>query len=204
MRIRHGGHCGRIRRGELRLTGRALRQLPLVVVQVLEEVVVPLHRVVGPGAVQAARDRIVALAAPVTVRPAEALLLYAGSLRRGTDSAVRGGAMRLPERVSAGDERNRLLVVHRHALERLADVLGCSHGVRVAVRPLRIHVDQAHVVGAKGSLEFSVVAVALVAKPRLLSPPVSVVSLPDIRAPEGEAERLESHRLQGAIAGEDD
>ena len=122
-----------------------------------------------------------ALPLPWGVPPAEALLLYAGSLRFGTNSAVRGGAMRLSERVSAGNERNRLLVVHRHALERLADVRRCSHGVRVAVGPLRVHVNQAHVVSAEGSLEFSVVAVAFACKPRLLRPPVSLVSLPDVR-----------------------
>ena len=204
MCIRHGGHCGCIRGGVLRLPTRARRQLPLVVVQVLEEVVVPPHGVVGPGALQGACHRIAALAAARAVSPAEALFLYAGPFRFGTDMVLSGGAVRLAEGVSAGNEGNRFLIIHRHALERLANVPCCRERVRVGVRPLRVHVDQAHVVGANGSLEFSVVAVALVSEPLALRPPVSLVSLPDIRAPEGEAEGLEPHRLQGAVAGEDD
>ena len=55
------------------------------------------------------------LAAAVGVLPAEALLVDAGPLRLGTDRVVRGGAVRLAERVTAGDQGDRLLVVHRHA-----------------------------------------------------------------------------------------
>ena len=77
-------------------------------------------------------------------------------------------------------------------------------GVRVAARALRVHVDQTHVVGAELSLEFTVIVVAFVPKPLGLRPPVRVVSLPDVGAAEGEPERLEAHRFQGAVAGEDD
>ena len=150
-----------------------------VAVQVLEVVVVPLHRVGGPCALQAAGDRIAAFAAAKAVLPAEALLLQVGALWFGTDVLVlRSSTMCFAERVSAGNERNRLLVIHRHAAERLANILCCSERVRVTVRPLWIHVDQAHVVGAEGSLDFPVTAVALICKPRALRPPVSLVGLP--------------------------
>ena len=84
---------------------------------------------------------------------------------------------------------------HRHALERLADVFRSGHWVRVAVRPLRVDVDQAHVVGAEGSLEFSIAIVASVVKPCFLRPPVGLVSFPNVRASEGETEGLETQRL---------
>ena len=204
VRVRHGGRSLGILRSILRLAGRALGQLPLVAVQVLHEVVVPLHRVGGPGAFEAAGDRVPGLAAAVGVLPAEALLIDAGPLRLGADRVVRGGAVRLAERVTAGDQGDRLLVVHRHALERLADELRRQARVRVAVRPLRVDVDQPHVVGADRSLELSVRVVALVVEPRRLRAPVRLVSLPDVRPPEGETEGPEPHRLQGAVAGEDD
>ncbi len=112
--------------------------------------------------------------------------------------------MGFAERVSAGNERNRLLVIHRHATERLSNVPGCGERIRVAVRPLRIHVDQAHLNGAERILEFPVAAVALVSEPLALRPPVNVLfGLPDVLAPAAETERLESHRLQGTVAGED-
>ena len=74
--------------------------------------------------------------------------------------------MGLAERVPAGDERHRLLVVHRHAAEGLANVPRGGDGIRVAVRPFRIHVDEAHLHGAEGIRQLPVAAVALVTEPR--------------------------------------
>ena len=112
--------------------------------------------------------------------------------------------MALAERVAADDERDRLLVVHRHAAEGLADVPAGGQRIRVAVGPLRVHVDQAHLHGAERIGELPVAAVALVSEPRVLGAPEHLVGLPDVLAPEAEAERLEPHRLDGAVAGEDE
>ena len=109
----------------------------------------------------------------------------------------------LPKVCPPAISADRLLVVHRHVLEGLADVPRRQGRVRVAVRPFRIHVDQAHVVGAEGALELAVLAVALIVEPRRLGTPVRFVRLPDVRAAEGEAEGLEPHGLQRAVAGED-
>jgi hypothetical protein len=111
--------------------------------------------------------------------------------------------MALAERVAAGDEGNRLLVVHRHAGERLPDIPGRGEGIRLAIRPFRIDVDQAHLNGGERIFELPVAAVALVSEPGVLRPPVDVLlGLPDILAPASEAEGLEPHRIQGDIAGE--
>src|SRR5467141_4097221 len=48
-----------------------------------------------------------------------------------------------------------------------------------------------------------VTAVALIAEPGVLMAPVDLVGLPDVLSPETEAERLEPHRFQGTVAGED-
>ena len=159
----------------------------------------------GPGALQPAGDRIAGAAGAEAVLPAEALLFQGRTLGFGTDVRVRiGSTMGLAEGVSAGNERNRLLVVHRHAAERLSNVPARGERIRVAVRPLRIHVDQAHLNGAERMLQLPVAAVALVSKPLVLRPPVNVLfGLPDVLAPAGETERLESHRLQGPVTGED-
>ena len=60
--------------------------------------------------------------------------------------------MRLAERVATGDQRDRLLVVHRHPSERLPDVPGGSERVRFTVQTLRIHVDEAHLDGGEGRI----------------------------------------------------
>ena len=84
VRLRHGLLRLGVLGGELVRTGRALRQLPLVVEQVLEVAVVPLDRIVGPGALEPAADRIAGFAAAIAARPAKALLLDAGTLGFGT------------------------------------------------------------------------------------------------------------------------
>ena len=122
--IRHRALGLGIRRRPLLRAGGARRQLPLVLEQVVEVPVVPLRRVVGPGALEAAGDRVGALAAAEAVLPAQALLLDRAALGLRPDVLGTGGAVALAERVAADDERDRLLVVHRHAGEGLADVPG--------------------------------------------------------------------------------
>ena len=65
--------------------GRARGQLPVVAEQDVQVSVVPPGRLVGPGALQPAGDRVGALAAAEGVLPAEALLLERGRLRLRTD-----------------------------------------------------------------------------------------------------------------------
>src|ERR1035437_8003696 len=106
-------------------TGRALGQFPFVAEQVPEEVVAPLRWRRGPDDFQPAADRVTAFAASIGVFPAEPLLLDGGAFGLGADILARiGCAVGLAEGVSAGDERDGLLVVHRHARERFANILG--------------------------------------------------------------------------------
>ena len=116
---------------------------------------------------------------------------------------LRAGAVGLAEGVTARDERHRLLVVHRHALERLANIRGRRDRVRIAVRALRVDVDQPHLNGAERILEIPDAGVALVPQPLVLGAPVDLVRLPDVRTPAGEPEGLEPHRFQRDVARED-
>ncbi len=185
-------------------TGGALRELPLIAEQVVEVVVVPLRRVGGPCALQPAADRVDAFAAAKGVLPAEALLFDAGGLGFGTDILARiGSAVGFAERVSAGDEGHRLLVIHRHAGERLPDIPCRGDWIRLSIGPFRIHVNQAHLNSAERILELTIAAVALVRQPLALRPPVNVFfGLPDVLAPAAETEGLEPHRLQCDVTGE--
>src|ERR1043166_5629153 len=207
MSIGRGRHyASGIRLGsKLLRTGGARRQLIVVVVEVVEEPVVPLRRLVGPGALEPARDRVVSLTAAKSVLPAETLLLQAGALRFGTDIlGGRGGTVGLADRMAADDERKGLLVVHRHAGERLSNVLRCKGRIRVAARSLGIHVDQTHVIGAERPPHIPTFGVALVSKPGVLGPPEDFVGLPAVLTPEAEAECFEAHRFISTVAGEDD
>ena len=85
----------------------------------------------------------------------------------------------LPNDVSAGNERNRLLVIHRHAGEGLADVACRSEGIGIAVGSFRIDVNQAHLNRSERILEVTIAAVALVGQPLAFGTPVNVC----LRAP---------------------
>ena len=142
----------------------------------------PLGRRARPGDLEAAGDGVAALAGAVGAVPAEALLLEGSRLRLGADVVGRTGAVRLAERVPAGDERDGLLVVHRHPAERLADVARGGQRVGVAVRALRVHVDEAHLHGAeRAGRARGRRCVALVAEPGVLRTPEDLLGLPDVR-----------------------
>src|SRR5262245_59002434 len=181
---------------------RTLGQLPLVFEEVLEKVVAPLRWRRRPRDLETAGDGVGAFAGLVAALPAETLLLEVAALRFAANVGHgRPGAMRRAERVSSGNQRHRLLVVHRHAAERLADVPCGPHGIGIPVRSFRVHVDEAHLHGAERVRQLPIAAVALVAKPRRLGAPVDLLGLPAILTPTGKTERLESHRLEGDVAG---
>ena len=79
-----------------------------------------------------------------------------------------------------------------------------ASGSGVAVRALGVHVDEAHLHRAERVGEVALAAVALVAEPRVLGAPEDLVGLPHVLASEAEPERLEAHRLERDVAGEDD
>ena len=110
--------------------------------------------------------------------------------------------MSLAEGVAAGNQRDGLFVVHRHAEKRFADVLGRRDRIRLAVRPFRIDVDQAHLHRTERILKLTFAAIALVAEPRSLRPPIELLGFPDIGATAAETKRLEAHRVQRDVAGE--
>src|SRR5207247_5258968 len=122
--IRNGAGAGATLRLPLMRAGRALRQLPLVAEQVLEVVVAPLRGGGSPRDLQAAGDRVTALARAERAPPAEALLLDAGRFGIGPHMGLWAGAVGLAEGVAAGDQRDGFFVVHRHAREGLADIRG--------------------------------------------------------------------------------
>ena len=184
--------------------GGARRQLVVVVEQVVEVPVVPLRRLVRPGPLEPAGERVDADAALVAVLPAEALVLDGTALWFRSEVLGVDGAVALADRVPADDQGGRLLVVHRHPPEGLADVPAGGDRVGVAVGAFGVDVDQAHLHGAEWPAELAVAAIALVAEPGVLGTPEDLLRLEDVLTSEAEAERLEPHRLISDVAGKDD
>ena len=204
MRVGHGAGAGAALGRPLVGAGWALRQLPFVAEQGLEVAVVPGRRRRRPGALDAAGDRVDAHALAQLVLPAQALLLEPGALRHRADVMRLARAVRLAEGMAAGDQRHRFLVVHRHAAEGLADVARGGRRIGLAVRPFRIHVDQAHLHRRQRIGQVAVAGITLVAEPGGLRAPEGVgLRLPDVGAAARETEGLEAHRLQRDVARQD-
>src|SRR5882672_11493864 len=161
------GACALLRSPLMRAR-RALCQFPLVAEQVLEVVVAPLRGRGGPGDLQAAGDRVTAHARAEGAPPAQPLLLETATFGLRPHIGLEAGAVGLAEGVAAGDERHRLLVVHGHARESLADIPGRRDRVWIAVRALRVDIDQPHLNGAERILEIPVAGVTLVTQPLVL------------------------------------
>src|ERR1700693_2310491 len=174
-------------------TGRALGQFPFVAEQVVEEVVAPLRRRRGPDDFQAAADRVTAVTFAKFILPPEPLILNVGAFR--FVAYILSGnarAVGFAEGVTAGNERNRLLVIHRHARESLPDIASRGKRIRLSIRPFRIHIDQTHLHGPERPLKITVAAVALVRQPLALWAPVQLFGLPHVRAPAAKTERLKA------------
>src|SRR5262245_14602112 len=93
--------------------GRTLGQLPLVLEEVLEVIVAPLRRRRGPGDLDTARGGVGSHTGLVAALPTETLLLEVTALRFWAEVRHGGcGAMRLAERVSAGNQCHGFFVVH--------------------------------------------------------------------------------------------
>jgi hypothetical protein len=105
--------------------------------------------------------------------------------------------------VTTGNQRHGLFIIHRHPREGFAYVTGSRHGVRIAVWPFRVYVDQAHLHRAEGIGQFPLTTVALVTKPFGFRAPVDVfLRFPDVFATAAKTEGLESHGFQRTVAGE--
>jgi hypothetical protein len=77
--------------------------------------------------------------------------------------------------------------------------------VRLAVRALGVHVDEAHLHRTERIFQLAVAGIALIVQPLFLGTPVDILfGFPDVHPATTEAEGLEAHRLERDIAREDD
>src|ERR1017187_7024679 len=204
VRIRHRTGASAILRSPLMRPGRTLRQFPFIAEQVGEEVVAPLRRCRGPNDFQAATDGVITKTFAKVILPSEALILDVGTFWFGAYIlSGNAGTVGFAEGVAAGNERNGLLVIHRHAGESLPDIACRGKRIRLSIRPFRVHIDQAHLHRSERIRKITIAAVALVRQPRALRSPINFLcGLPDIFAPAAKTERLKAHRFQCDVAGE--
>src|SRR3984957_7123178 len=184
---------------------RALRQLPVVLEQVLEIVVAPFCWRGGPCHFEAAGDGVACDAGGVGACPAEALLLNRGAFRLFSQLCAGGCSVSLAEGVAAGDQGDGFFVVHRHSREGLTNILGCLERIGNPFRAFRIHINEPHRGGTVWTREIALTRIAFVCShPGGLMPPVDVeIRFPNVGTSAGETKRLEAHSFEGDITGED-
>src|ERR1700752_4660872 len=96
---------------------RALRQLPVVLEEVLEIVVTPFCRRAGPCDFEAAGDGVACDASGVGACPAETLLLNRRAFRLFAQLGAGPGSVSLAEGVSGCAQSDGLFIVLRRLLE---------------------------------------------------------------------------------------
>ncbi|CAI8174517.1 MAG: Uncharacterised protein [SAR116 cluster bacterium] len=136
--------------------------------------------------------------------PTKTLFLNAGTFRFSTNKAGITGTMRLAKSMPARNKCYGFFIIHCHPRKGLADITGRSHRIRLAVRAFRIDIDQAHLNSGKRVFKLTVASIAFVTKPGVLGAPIDVFfRFKHIDTSAREAECLEAHRFQRAVAGKD-
>ena len=106
--------------------------------------------------------------------------------------------------MTTGSKRDGFFVVHRHPAKSVANITGRCQRIGVAVRTLRIDVDQAHLYRAEVALKFAVTSVALIVQPFGFRAPIDILfGLPNVGTATGEAKGFETHGFQRDVAGQD-
>ena len=135
--------------------------------------------------------------------PAEAHLFHRRTFGFRTNKRSITGTMCLAESMTSSGECNGLLVIHRHPRESFANILGTGEWVGVAVRTLRIHINQTHLNRGKGMGEIALTTVPAVAQPISLDAPIDVFfRRPDVSTATTETERSATHGFDGDIASQ--
>ena len=182
----------------------AFDQLPFMAEQRVEIAIVPRCRIGFPSAFDTAGNRVNAPAAAKAVCPAEPHLFDRRAFWLPANLGRVTGTVRFAKGMAASDQGDRLLVVHGHPGEGLSDVSTGGNRVGRSIGSLRIDIDQTHLHRREGARQLTVAAVARVAEPGVFSAPVDVFfGFPDIDAPPAEAEGLEPHGFQSAVASQD-
>src|SRR5581483_6754723 len=114
---------------------------PFVLEEIVEIQIAPAGRRLRPRTLETARDGGGAVTVFERVAPTAILFFNAGTGRTKADVLLGiCGTVRFAEGMAAGDQRDRLFVVHRHARKRLPDVSSGSNRIRIAVRTFGIDV----------------------------------------------------------------
>ena len=153
----------------------------------------------GPCALKPAGHGVTANAARSVVHPAQALLLHIRTFRRGTEIGRAAVAMCFTHGVATSGQRDRFLIVHRHAGKGHAHILCGFERIRLAIHAFWVDVNQAHHDRRQRIFQIALAGVTAAfattrREPLFLRTPIGVLfRMPNVGATEGETEGFQSH-----------
>ena len=177
-------------------------QFPFVVEQILKVIDSPLRRSGCPGDLRSSSNSIGSATRSVGTGPTKTLLLNRGTFRFWPHMRDIPSTVGFSKGVTASNESNGFLIVHRHTTKGLTDIVSCSHWVGISVRAFGIYIDETHLHSSERVFKVTLACVALVVEPSALSSPVDIVlCFPNVCTSPAKTKGLKAHGFQGDIAG---
>ena len=202
VRIRDGTRGSAILWLPLHCARRAAGLLPVVSKQVRQIHYRPLGWRRRPGALETRGHCVLSISFTATILPSHALLNDGLASRFWPDTIIRlVGTVCFAKGVPACNQRNRLLVIHRHTPKSFANIVRGENRVGVAIRTLWVHVDETHLHRSQPFTELASFGIALISQHFCLWTPVNPLRLPVISATAGKTKCLEAHIFHGHIPG---
>ena len=125
-------------------TSRAFGELPVIFKKQLKIAIIPFGRIGRPRPFNSAGRGVAAFSSAIAVCPSEAHLMNRGAFRLCSDKLRVTGAVRFTKSMAAGDQRDSLFIIHRHASECFTDILCAQHRVWICVWTLWVDINQPH------------------------------------------------------------
>ena len=180
----------------------AFFHFPIVGEQLTEISHRPLGRCGRPGPFKARGDGVLRMPFATAVLPAKALAFGGFCSRFYAQTVVRFvGAMGFTEGVATGNECHSLFVIHRHTAEGLANIVGRKRRVWLTIWAFGVYIDQAHLHGSEGIVQFALAFVALVFQHDGFRAPVDQIGFPVVLTTAGETKGFEAHVFHGNGTG---
>mmetsp|Transcript_2538 Transcript_2538/g.5707 ORF Transcript_2538/g.5707 Transcript_2538/m.5707 type:complete len:202 (-) Transcript_2538:593-1198(-) len=176
-------------------SSRCCCKLPLISKQNVKISIIPFGWTCSPCPFQSRSNCISSLARSKLILPAETLVFQGSSLRLDADIRWIAGSVTLSECVATSDQSHGFFVIHRHATKGFTDISSCSNRITVSFRSFWVDINQTHLDGTQGIVQFSIPFVSFVgAQPFAFLAPVHIIlGLPNILTTSCKTKRFESH-----------
>ena len=159
-------------------SSRTLNKLPFITKKHIKIPIIPLSRIWCPCSFNSTCNGVTAHTFAMITVPAKAHFIYISTLRFYCLVVLTCSTMCFPERMTTSSKSNCLIIIHCHSAKCFSDIFGTCNWVRIAVRSLRVDIDQTHLHCTKGLVKDSVTSVTFVCQPLCFFSPKNIIFWP--------------------------